>query len=435
MSCKRFYQLLFLNYGQVVKGLEDTSPIDEPDLLKALFKAENAGCDGAIIVDMAETDSEREINLNVLKNAKRTVGLPLITGGNVKKFDDVKKLLYAGCEAALINLDDPDIFKALKEASKRFGKEKIVGFTKNVHIITGKVTTISGHEIDDLVGTFLFDPKDSMVSPDVLLEGSWLPTIALINSDKMYDKLLKNDLIAGITGKFVDSLEDKIYEYKLEIRDKLKCDIDIFESAIKWADFKKLDNGLIPVIIQDHKTDEVLMMAFMNEESFNITLKSRKMTYWSRSRQSLWTKGETSGNYQYVKSLAIDCDNDTLLAKVIQIGAACHTGNKSCFYRKLVDDNKESTNPYKVFEDVYSVIADRKIHPKEGSYTNYLFDKGIDKILKKVGEEATEIVIAAKNPDKEEIKYEVADFLYHTMVLMVERGVTWEDITEELANR
>ena len=141
MSCKRFYQLLFLNYGQVVKGLEDTSPIDEPDLLKALFKAENAGCDGAIIVDMAETDSEREINLNVLKNAKRTVGLPLITGGNVKKFDDVKKLLYAGCETALINLDDPDIFKALKEASKRFGKEKIVGFTKNVHIITGKVST------------------------------------------------------------------------------------------------------------------------------------------------------------------------------------------------------------------------------------------------------------------------------------------------------
>ncbi|MBR4807232.1 MAG: phosphoribosyl-ATP diphosphatase, partial [Lachnospiraceae bacterium] len=129
------------------------------------------------------------------------------------------------------------------------------------------------------------------------------------------------------------------------------------------------------------------------------------------------------------------CDNDSILAKVIQIGAACHTGNKSCFYREMFNDNIASTNPYKVFEDVYAIIADRKVNPKEGSYTNYLFEKGIDKILKKVGEEATEIVIAAKNPDAEEIKYEVADFLYHVMVLMVERGVTWTDITEELSKR
>ena len=131
----------------------------------------------------------------------------------------------------------------------------------------------------------------------------------------------------------------------------------------------------------------------------------------------------------------MDCDNDTLLAKVHQIGAACHTGNRSCFYRTILKKEYDETNPLKVFEDVYGVIEDRKIHPKEGSYTNYLFDKGIDKILKKVGEEATEIIIAAKNPDPEEIKYEISDFLYHVMVLMAERGVTWEDITKELARR
>ena len=136
-----------------------------------------------------------------------------------------------------------------------------------------------------------------------------------------------------------------------------------------------------------------------------------------------------------MKELSIDCDNDTILAKVSQVGAACHTGHQSCFYRDLVKKEYDNTNPMKVFEDVYGVIKDRKDHPKEGSYTNYLFDKGIDKILKKVGEEATEIVIAAKNPDPEEIKYEVSDFLYHVMVLMVERGVTWEDITKELAQR
>ena len=191
----------------------------------------------------------------------------------------------------------------------------------------------------------------------------------------------------------------------------------------------------MPVVVQDYRTDEVLMLAYMNEEAFYTTLKLGRMTYWSRSRQELWTKGLTSGHFQYVKQWSIDCDNDTILAKVSQVGAACHTGNRTCFYRDLVKKEFNNVNPLEVFENVYQIIKDRKEHPKEVSYTNYLFDKGIDKILKKVGEECTELVIAAKNPDPEEIKYEMSDFLYHAMVLMVERGVTWEDITEELANR
>ena len=159
------------------------------------------------------------------------------------------------------------------------------------------------------------------------------------------------------------------------------------------------------------------------------------MTYFSRSRNELWVKGETSGHFQYVKSLNVDCDNDTLLAKVDQVGAACHTGNPTCFFQPLFGKGMDEKNPLRVFESVFNTILDRKENPKEGSYTNYLFDKGIDKILKKVGEEATEIVIAAKNPNPEEIKYEIADFLYHTMVLMVEKGVSWDDIVNELADR
>ena len=146
-------------------------------------------------------------------------------------------------------------------------------------------------------------------------------------------------------------------------------------------------------------------------------------------------KGETSGHIQYVKELTADCDFDTILAKVSQVGVACHTGNPSCFFNEIVKKECIENNPLKVFETVYNIIEDRKNNPKEGSYTNYLFDKGIDKILKKVGEECTEIVIAAKNPDPEEIKYEISDFLYHVMVLMVEKGVTWEEITQELAQR
>ena len=192
---------------------------------------------------------------------------------------------------------------------------------------------------------------------------------------------------------------------------------------------------MVPVVVQDYKTDEVLMVAYMNEEAFNTTLETGKMTYYSRSRNELWTKGMTSGHVQYVKSLSIDCDKDTILAKVSQVGAACHTGNRSCFFTELVRKEYKDSNPLHVFQNVYNVILDRKIHPKDGSYTNYLFDKGIDKILKKVGEECTEIVIAAKNPDREEIKYEISDFLYHVMVLMAEKGVTWEDITSELEHR
>ena len=159
------------------------------------------------------------------------------------------------------------------------------------------------------------------------------------------------------------------------------------------------------------------------------------MTYYSRSRGELWLKGMTSGHIQYVKSLTADCDKDTILAKVSQIGAACHTGKYSCFHNEIVHKEYMERNPLKVFEEEYAVILDRKEHPKEGSYTNYLFDKGIDKILKKLGEEAAEIIIAAKNPDPEEIKYEAADFLYHLMVLMVEKGLTWKDVTREVSQR
>ena len=195
-------------------------------------------------------------------------------------------------------------------------------------------------------------------------------------------------------------------------------------------------SDLIPAVIQEESTGEVLMLAYMNKESMAKTLETGYTWFWSRSRQELWLKGLTSGHYQYVKELVADCDMDTILAKVSQVGAACHTGSRSCFFNEITKkDYEESNNPLQVFEEVFDVIKDRKVHPKEGSYTNYLFDKGIDKILKKLGEEATEIVIAAKNPNPNEVKYEISDFLYHMMVLMAEKDVTWEEITTELANR
>ena len=208
-----------------------------------------------------------------------------------------------------------------------------------------------------------------------------------------------------------------------------------FESIMEFSQFKKNPQGLLPVIVQHYQTGEVLMLAYMNEEAFNQTVKTGRMTYYSRSRQKLWLKGETSGHFQYVKSLTIDCDLDTLLAKVDQVGAACHTGNPTCFFQPIVGSDNNEKSPVQVFEHVYQTVIDRKNNPKEGSYTNYLFEQGQDKILKKIGEEATGIVIAAKNQNPEELKSEMADFIYHAMVLMIEKGITWEDVTNQLLQK
>ena len=201
------------------------------------------------------------------------------------------------------------------------------------------------------------------------------------------------------------------------------------------ARLKRDAKGLVAAVIQQYDTREVLMVGYMNDEALRRTLTTGRVTFWSRSRQEYWRKGDTSGHVQYVKGVSLDCDGDALLVEVDQVGAACHTGKRSCFYTDLVKEEYKEKNPLEVFENEYNIILDRKLHPKEGSYTNYLFDKGIDKILKKVGEEATEIVIAAKNPDPEEIKYEIADFLYHMMVMMVDKGITWDEVLEELSQR
>jgi len=208
---------------------------------------------------------------------------------------------------------------------------------------------------------------------------------------------------------------------------------------MEFKDLKLNQDGLVPVVAQDYLTNQVLMVAYMNEEAYNKTRETKKVHYYSRSRNELWLKGETSGHFQYLRSMLVDCDNDTLVVKIKQEGAACHTGNFSCFYREIlsVDDIEEVKDIVnsRVLEEVLQVVTDRKANPKEGSYTNYLFEKGIDKILKKVGEESAEVIIGAKNEGPDEIIYEISDLLYHLTVLLVEKGTNWEAIFKELAKR
>ncbi|MBR4027778.1 MAG: bifunctional phosphoribosyl-AMP cyclohydrolase/phosphoribosyl-ATP diphosphatase HisIE, partial [Lachnospiraceae bacterium] len=371
------------------------------------------------IFDLSTDDDEHEVNINTIKNINRNVEIKVCAGGNINRIEDVKKLLYAGCMQVMLNAAKPSSVGLAKEASQRFGKDRILVSVHNVDFIFKNKKTIADtfHELY-ILHTDIVDAVENLTN---------VPYVVNMESYD-YDMVLsflKRESIRGISGEFINDPQMDIMKLKSRLStDGIK--MDNFAPDLQWSDLKVNSDGLIPVIVQDYRTDEVLMLAYMNEEAFDTTINIGKMTYYSRSRNELWTKGMTSGHIQYVKSLTADCDYDTILAKVSQVGVACHTGNPTCFFNNIVEKEYIEKNPLKVFESVYDIIKDRKEHPKDGSYTNYLFDKGIDKILKKLGEECTEIVIAAKNPDPEEIKYEISDFLYHCMVLMVEKGVTWE---------
>lgn len=192
------------------------------------------------------------------------------------------------------------------------------------------------------------------------------------------------------------------------------------------------EKGLIPAIVVDAKTKKVLTLAYMNRESLEISLEKELTCFWSRSRSELWLKGETSGNYQHIVSITADCDNDALVVLVEPDGPACHTGSYSCFTKPVFQSEERSEFSY---EGLMELVRGRKTNPQDGSYTTYLFNKGLDKILKKVGEESTEVIIAAKAEDKKETVYEIADLAYHIMVLMVETGISLDDIRDELASR
>lgn len=428
MNRKSLISIIYLKSGHAVKSFSDMTPIQE-NLSDYISRCNDSGLDKIIVFDLSNGDEEHELNLHTLKQINRISEIPVYAGGNINRLEDIKKILYAGCKKAILNGLKYVSVELAQEGAMRFGKEKLAMSLFNVDILF-KQKELMEETISEL---FILNSK-LVGTIENVTEIPYTPVVDTLDTDQIREILTADETVSGIASKLFGEPDTDIMALKNTLSES-GISTGRLTSSLHWSDFKLNSDGMIPVIVQDYKTNEVLMLAYMNEEAFQTTLSIGKMTYWSRSRNELWTKGMTSGHVQYVKSLTLDCDNDTILAKVSQVGAACHTGNPTCFFKELVADEYLEKNPLKVFENEYNVILDRKLHPKEGSYTNYLFDKGIDKILKKVGEEATEIVIAAKNPDAEEIKYEIADFLYHVMVLMVEKGLTWDDVIEELSQR
>lgn len=426
MGYKNIVATIYLKDGRAVKSPQDLTPAG--DIFEKARIYNDCGIDKIYIFDLSNGDEEHEKNLQTIKELNHNLEIKVCAGGNINRFEDIKKLFYAGCRQVMLNGSKADSIKLAREGSQRFGKDRILVSVKNLNFLFKNKEAMEENFHEMLVlDKKILDAVENMTTiPSVVVVDNY-------NLDEILD-ILRRDSVRGITGKFVTESGQDIMMLKTRLS-KQGLRMVNFTSSLKWSDLKLNSDGMVPVIAQDYRTDEVLMLAYMNEEAFTETISSGQMTYFSRSRHQIWKKGETSGHIQYVKSLTADCDFDTILAKVSQIGAACHTGNPTCFFNPIVQKEYIEKNPLRVFEEVYGVIADRKEHPKEGSYTNYLFEKGMDKILKKVGEENTEIIIAAKNPNPEEIKYEISDYLYHLMVLMVEKGITWEDITRELSQR
>ena len=277
----------------------------------------------------------------------------------------------------MLNASKPETAQLADEGSKRFGKEKMLLSIENVDYIfkhSAEMTEMF-HELV-VVDPAIVEAVESMTPiPYIVQTDSY-------EADEIIETLRKVN-VRGIMGDFIGHPEIDVMELKADCR-AAGIKMDNFEPSVQWSDLKLNSDGMVPVIVQDYKTNDVLMLAYMNEEAFNTTINIGKMTYYSRSRQELWIKGMTSGHIQYVKSLTADCDYDTLLARVSQIGAACHTGNRTCFFNEIIKKEYVEKNPLKVFETVYNVIAVPEGTSERGSYTNYLFDKGIDKSLKEM---------------------------------------------------
>ncbi len=426
MDKKILVATIYLKDGLPVKDNHDLTPLGTLENYAKTYN--DSGIDKIFVFDLSDDDDEHAKNIEAIRELNRMIDIPTCGGGNLSRLEDVKKLIYAGCKQIMFNAAKPGCIDLARMAADKYGKDRFLVSVYNVDFIFKNQT-----EMNELFHEVLVMDESVLDAVDNL---SNTPYVVLYNGSDFAEiyELLERENARGICGAlFNDPLTD-IMQFKTNL-DEAGLWMDNFKPQLQWAQLKKNSDGMVPCVVQDYRTAEVLMVAYMNEEAYYKTLSCGKMTYYSRSRNELWTKGLTSGHVQYVKSLTADCDYDTILAKVSQIGVACHTGSPTCFFNEIVKKEYVERNPLKVFESSYQSLQKIKSNPKQGAYISELFDAGLDEMLKKVGEEATEVVIAAKNPNPEHIKYEISDLLYYLTAMMVETGVTWEDVTKELAQR
>lgn len=417
MSYKRLIPCIFIYNGKAVKWFHDKEIVAENVVELAQYYS-NQGADELLVFDLSDSDEEHTESIELIQKINRIIPIPMIAGGNIKRLEDVKRILYTGVKRVMLNFSKPDMFALAQEAANRFGKEKIAVSLNDFDALFKQQQLIEQYS-SELIFMHRLDLNSVMNLTNI-------PCIIVtdtVREEELFN-ILRCSGVKGLSGRFVSDVEMDFSAFKDKCAER-DIKITSFESLMDFSEFHADANGIISVITQNYKTGEILSVRKMDRESFETTVKTGKMTYYCADTDSMECK-----QYQYVKSMTVNETRDTLLAKI-----DFREKTETHFAQSLIGSDESEKNPLQIFEYVYQTILNRKQNPKEDSYTTYLFEKGIDKILKKIGEEATEIVIAAKNPSKDELKSEFVDFLYHAMVLMVERDVTWDELTEEMAKR
>ena len=305
MSYKRLTPCIFIDHGKAVKWFDNDTVLSE-DVVTLAKQYCDRGADELIVFDLSVSDEEHDEAIDLIKRINRVISIPMIAGGNIRRAEDVKKILYAGAKRAILNFSKALSIDLIREVSLRFGKERIAVSLNDFDTLFKQQ-----HLIEEFSTEIVFMHRLDLNSVMNITE---LPCVVLTDTMEQSEilRILKCDSIKGVSGLFVSDLNMDFNEFK-DVCADAGIQMTSFESILDFSEFKLNSDGLIPVIVQDYKTNEVLMMAYMNEEAFDNTVKTGRMTYYSRSRQCQWVKGETSGHFQYVKSLAVDCDKDTLV--------------------------------------------------------------------------------------------------------------------------
>ena len=472
MLAKRIIACLDVRNGRVVKGTKftDIKDVDSPEKL-AKFYSDNS-VDELVFYDITASNEERKTSLEFVERVARVINIPFSAGGGVSTIEDFKYILRKGADKVSVNSAAVKNPQLIREASMAFGSQCVVlsmDVKKNgqgswsVYVKGGREKTeldaiewaITAAELgagEIVVNSIDEDGMKNGYDLELLSRITSVVNIPVIASggagkkEHFLDALQKTGVDGVLAASVFHFGEIKVPELKQYLKEN-GAEIRMPEAAPQKKESPSAENanismisfgkdGLVPCICQDAKTGAVLMLAYMNEQSLRLTLEKKRAVYYSRSRSELWEKGATSGNTQKVRAIYYDCDADALLIKVEQTGNACHTGEYSCFFNAVFDDLGVSADSgSSVFGELYATVLGRKNDPSEGSYTNYLFDKGLDKILKKVGEEAAETIIAAKNQDRQELIGETGDLIYHLTVMLAEKGISMDEIEQELKSR
>ncbi len=418
---------MFLKDGALVKDFHDLTPAGEIEELIPKFN--DNGVDKIVLYDLSDDDGEHEKNIEAIKRINMISELPVYAGGNINSMEDMRKILYSGCNKVILNSLKKKTENFAREGAQRFGRERMALSVFNVDVFFKQKAAIEEYiseiiVLDQKLAQNMGDVTDMPYS--VLMDG--------FTMDEICDILKSDGNVKGISCRTFCTHPDHVPRLKTYLREQ-GISTDHLTSTMKWKELNADDRDLLPVVVQDYKTNEVLMLGWMNRDAYRLTLESGKMNYYSRERGVTYMKGDINGHYQYVKSLTIDHDRDSILAKVSQIGSVCDTGEHSSFFTDLATDEYNQRNLFEVLDNTYQTICERKEDPKNGSYTSYLFSKGTESILRKLGEETLDLIFASNDTNMENIKFQTADLVYHLMVFMADKNITWQQVLEELMVR